>query len=1473
MARIEQLEDRSLLSGAGLDDYERVSPDWFVSVVGSRAAEAAGLAAAADVALDRWIVRLSPETLQEVHGVQQVARILNRFDASFDVLRGLGLPGQVLVTSTLDPSRTEAALAANPCVASFELDTTVSAQDLTPSDPLYADQWGLAKIDAPAAWDVTRGSATVVVAVVDSGIDATHPDLYRNIWLNQGEIPSSLPVVDTDGDGLVTFVDLNNLAINGSFVRDRNSNGFIDAQDLLADPRWANGYDDDQNGFIDDLYGWDFVNYDPNPADDVGHGTHVAGTIGAMGNNRNGAGDWVGGAGVAWDTSLMSLKFLDANNQGSISAAIEATNYITMMRTRAEDPVNVRVSNNSWGQSGGDSLELKAAIEAAGEAGVLFVAAAGNGNILGQGVNNDLFPFYPASFDSECIVSVAATGPSDDLASFSNYGAESVDIAAPGVGIWSTKLGGGYASMDGTSMATPLVSGVAALVWSRVPYASVAEVRTALLSGGDELAGLEGRLASARRLNAAGALDSSAFAPRAKLVAPPVVNSKLLETAEITVEYTDCTPDLTGFAASNLVVMHEWGDDNELTVIDVTVGTPVESLPGTWVYRVAYEVDAPNLHWDVLDYGDYRITLQPAAVWNSRSCVAVAGADLGSFCVEVTDADGPVVYVHRFDDGLAVAGGATLRSAIAQGATRIILDAGTYLLSAEGAGEDQGITGDLDLAGQVEIIGAGASKTTVNAGRLDRAFDVRPGAQVALKRMTVSGGLAPAIDSNGGGIRNSGSLSLEECSITGNAAAGAGGGLYDAGQSTIERSAIWRNDAQLEGGGLYYAGAAASRITNCTVTENHSLFKNGTPGIGFTGGVVIAEQADVELRNCTIIDNEGAANGGLTAEGSGPVKIYNTIIVGNRESNYGHAWNVSPSDDTNQDGLPDRFQWGGVNLIYDDQAQHIGPIQDNGGPTPTCALLEGSAAIDLGPDGSDPDDPLVDQRGLTRVADGDGDGIARGDIGAYELYWGEIRGRCFDDLDADRSWDSGEPGLAGVVVYADRDNDGRRDPGEPFSVTADDDPQTVTSYEAGEYSLDELKPGTWAVRAEITSSWQTTLVGPSGIVRASVAPNGVQTSRPNEVGGISGDGRCVVFSSMDWNLTPNDQNNSTDVFIFDRQRDSLQRFTAPTISLNDTPVLRDCSGRGMSRDGSRVVFLAQPRYAVPDHPEYNAIFVYCGEDKTNPVHSICDAANNWSLFPTISPDGRYVAFESLASNLVQDDNSGMGDIFLVDLATNAVERVTMGADRVEEANQYSSASSLSNEARYVAFASQASNLVPEGDPNGLLEDVFVYDRVANKTTLVSRSADTRAGVYSSGPSITPDGRFVVFESTANDLVLGDTNGLLKDVFLYDSQANPPLRRINLTSDGRQTTTGNAWGARVSDDGRYVAYCSDASDLVPGDTNGLADVFVYDCLANTTERVSVNAQGKGGGRSQSDRGAQRRWPLCRLHLRRNQLGVR
>ncbi len=328
-----------------------------------------------------------------------------------------------------------------------------------PNDAKFGELWGILNVGQPdARGSVGRpgvdvnvvpvwasgitGSKRVVVAVIDTGIEWNHPDLKDNLYVNPGE----------------------------------------------AGAKANNGIDDDGNGFIDDVHGWNFAAKTRDSSDDQGHGTHCAGTIGGSGNNG------IGVAGVNWDVTLMPVKFLDAQGGGTTQGAIESVNYARMM--------GVNVMSNSWG-GGGASQALREAIERARDAGILFVAAAGN-----DGSDNDARPTYPASYDVDNVLAVAAIDNQGGIAGFSNYGRRSVHVAAPGVNVMSSYIGQNYRAASGTSMACPHVSGVAALVLAAHPDMPFSELKDRLITTSQPLPSVKRKVVSRGMVSAFNAVNN-----------------------------------------------------------------------------------------------------------------------------------------------------------------------------------------------------------------------------------------------------------------------------------------------------------------------------------------------------------------------------------------------------------------------------------------------------------------------------------------------------------------------------------------------------------------------------------------------------------------------------------------------------------------------------------------------------------------------------------------------------------------------------------------------------------------------------------------------------------------------------------------------------------------------------------------------------------------------------------------------------
>jgi len=361
----------------------------------------------------------------------------------------------------------------------------------TPDDTNFSDLWGLnntgqavngtsgisdSDMDAPEAWDTTTGSAGVVVALLDSGIDLDHEDLSGNLWTNSGETA-------------------------------------------------GNGTDDDGNGYVDDVDGWDFVNDDNDPNDDNDHGSNMAGIIGAVGDNNKGV------CGVSWTVKIMPIKILNVAGTGTVADAISAVNY-------AADK-NVKVMNASWSATS-SSAALKSAIE---DSGALFVAAAGNdgdGNeAQGWDIDTAGQEIYPAAEDSSNILAIAAIDQDDALADFSNFGATSVDVASPGKNIYSCDSADSYEFVSGTSAATAYASGLAGLVLAAKSTLTIAQLKDQIANSVDTKLGLNNKVVTGGRINAHGAVTTPS--------APSSLSVTAASSTQNNLSWTDNSSNEFGF--------------------------------------------------------------------------------------------------------------------------------------------------------------------------------------------------------------------------------------------------------------------------------------------------------------------------------------------------------------------------------------------------------------------------------------------------------------------------------------------------------------------------------------------------------------------------------------------------------------------------------------------------------------------------------------------------------------------------------------------------------------------------------------------------------------------------------------------------------------------------------------------------------------------------------------------------------------
>lgn len=385
----------------------------------------------------------------------------------------------------------------DPRVDFAEPNLRLAPAETIPNDALFNSMWALhnptvtgADIAATRAWDITTGSNNVVVAITDTGVDIQHPDLAANIWTNPGEIPN-------------------------------------------------NNIDDDNNGLVDDINGWNFQDNNNRLFDSISfdaHGTSVAGIIGAVGNNGAGI------TGVSWNVKLMPLKFI-SNGSGDTSGAVKAINYAIAQKNKG---VNVRVINASWGPTGAScndsfSKSLKKAIEAAGKAGITFVCSAGNGDCgpNRNGDDLDAAPEYPASWGGELsnVLSVTAVDSTDAVPGFSNFGHTNISVAAPGFAVLTTVPRGfaglpdiaSYGTQTGTSFSAPHITGIAALLAAREPALTAEQIKQRIITTAEPILPLASKIKSAGRANAFNALTNALPAVSAPGISAIQTSKKMVD--------------------------------------------------------------------------------------------------------------------------------------------------------------------------------------------------------------------------------------------------------------------------------------------------------------------------------------------------------------------------------------------------------------------------------------------------------------------------------------------------------------------------------------------------------------------------------------------------------------------------------------------------------------------------------------------------------------------------------------------------------------------------------------------------------------------------------------------------------------------------------------------------------------------------------------------------------------------------------
>ncbi|HEU0297725.1 MAG TPA: choice-of-anchor Q domain-containing protein, partial [Anaerolineales bacterium] len=701
---------------------------------------------------------------------------------------------------------------------------------------------------------------------------------------------------------------------------------------------------------------------------------------------------------------------------------------------------------------------------------------------------------------------------------------------------------------------------------------------------------------------------------------------------------------------------------------------------------------------------------------------------------------------------------------------------------------------------------------------------------------------------NGGAIWSNGSLTLRNMTIKDSHANGNGGAIYTEGPLTLQNVALYGNESGQNGAGIFAETPGDEiLIANTTISKNLA-YADG-------GGLYLAGNSIAKLFNSTLFQNGGYVTNEIVSRNASELMLYNTI--------------VSCSSNGNCTDLYEPPQMFNSVLAFPGENYGLESLADNGGPTKTVAILPSSPLVDAG-DNSICANQLVnnvDQRGVIRPFG------SNCDIGAYELQYFTI---------------SGNVGVGGAVLkyryglFTMADDNGN------YSIKVLPGwSGTVIPVKQG-YSFSPAKKDYMDVRNDQTGQNYTAIANtytPSGnsgdTWRVSVTSNGIQADDDSYNPVISANGRYVAYWSFAWNLVPG--NGATDIVVHDNQ--TGETYPA-SVDSDGFPLSENSHNPSISADGRYIAFTSIINGSLP------VVFIYDRDTRTakseargtyasisadgrylaylyydNPgqifiqnlwtqddtqvsVSTTGGDANGYSSSPSVSSDGRYIAFQSDASDLVGDDTNGVTDIFIRDVQDNITTRVSIDSAGTQ-ANSDSFHPSISGDGRYVTFYSSATNLVVN-DMNEV-EDVFVHDLETGITTRISVNSN---GVEGNGVSdiahITSNGRYIAFRSSATNLIDGDTNDSA-DIFLYNRDTGD-IRRVSTDSNGAQANGDSSslysGGFGISEDGKYLAFSSDATNLVNGDTNGYSDIFVRGLPAKV-HHVKWNATGLNDGSSWTD----------------------
>lgn len=1240
----------------------------------------------------------------------------------------------------------------------------------TVNDRLFPQLYGLTQIGAPAAWDTTNGNANIVVAVLDTGLNLTHPDLVPVLWTNTLEVP-------------------------------------------------GNGVDDDANGVVDDVHGADFVDGDGDPTDDAGHGSHVAGIIAGAGNNQ------IGGVGVAYGCRVLPVRVLSADGGALTSEFVEAFAYVRALKTRG---VNVRLINNSWGGSF-PSLAMFEAIAACAEAGILSVCAAGN-----DAQDTDFLAAYPAAYDTPGVLSIAASDSCDEAATFSNYGRRTVHLAAPGSYIYSAwGRGHSYSIASGTSMATPYVTGAAALLLSRRPSLTLPQLRAVLLQQSDARPAWTNRTATGARLNVSKAMtflnggqtvptnDPPNFAltntarriiSRQRTGAPArdlnfsgFLGSSVTETGRYVVFLSYDTNLVTGDTGDFLdVFLRDTVSNTTVRVSQTLAGLganadcsgPVISRDGNYV---AFVTDAGNLVAGDND-GARDVFVWERSTRNLRLISFDPQNQPFTFDADspsISDDGGFVAFGADFPDGF----GGVIRDIYvwrrSNNTTQIInfISPSTF---ANDWSDSPSISGD----GRYVAYHTWANNLV--AGDNNNAADIHVYDRTAATTTRVS--RTPG-NQQANGNSNYPIISGDGRYVTYLSSA-ANLGLMPT-NGVAQNYLFDRNTSQVLQISLDARGNPLT-ATNLTFDVSHDgrfvlLSTAGEQLPPFHGP--LAERPFVYDRLTGILNVVAANDGGFPADDG----CYYPSISANGEWVVFSSWanNLVAPDGNN---LIDVFLWRRGAQLADLRIRATGQTNWIG-----AGILH----------------PRTPQRAN---ASPETNGISRADAQVINA------------------------GLAAATLTLRASVT----PGWQLTAQNTNNADITTALLAGTQSSGSLAAGVsyflrlslsrtnayaeprGAVRLTVRASGGTTdLDGVQAVASRALTPAGLQLASRSTAGelallggfspSLDGNGQHLAFVSASDNLIPHDENFTEDVFVWDSATNELSR---ASVAPDGTPGNGRSHNPFLARAGGDLAFESDADNLVFFDPNgVGDIFIKnlpLGTVELASLNGLGSSLSRGSENPKLSGDGRFVLFQSIAADAVSGDTNGCLDVFLRDRQTGAVECVSLGG-LGQWSNADSSAVTMTPDARFVIFQTHASNL-GMSDTNQF-PDLYLRDRMLNQLELLSGRNDfeTSAG-HAFDASLSDDGRFVVYR------VDDDSPGLLNtnSVFLLDRETG--TRTPLLSGNFGLAADNQIFSAEISPNGAFLALVASGSC---GTTNTTAQVYLAPRAGGVARLMSALRNGTRG----------------------------